>query len=136
MLRPRWTSPYGVARVALAAATGIACAAALALAPASAATDAAPLDRGDRLPRIHGVVGPGFDISVSVDSVPAGRYKLVVRDKSTIHNFHVVGAGVDEQTSVSQTGKQAFRVNLVAGKYKMVCDPHSDSMRTTLKVTA
>lgn len=136
MLRPPWTSPYGLARVALAIVTSIVCAAAFAVAPASAATDAAPLDRGDRLPRIQGVVGPGFDISINVDSVPAGRYKLVVRDKSTIHNFHISGTGIDEETSVPETGKQVFRVNLVPGRYKIVCDPHSDSMRTRLKVTA
>ena len=69
----RWTAwglPVAVALTTLAGA-------------ASAAADS--LDRPHRgLPRLTGTVGPDFDISIDQASVPAGRYKLVVRDRGTI----------------------------------------------------
>jgi len=131
--RPR-TSPstYRRGRAVLAAATGVACAAALAVAPASAAIE----DSGDRggLPVLKGFVGPGFTISIDDDSVPAGRYKLVVKDQGTIHNFHITGAGVDKATSLPGTGRTKFRIRLKVGTYEIVCDNHA-SMNTTLTVT-
>jgi hypothetical protein len=124
------TSTYRRGRAVLAAATGVACAAALAVAPASAASGG---HRG--LPVLKGIVGPGFTISISDDSVPAGRYKLVVNDKGTIHNFHIFGDGVDKATSIPLTGKTKFKVKLKVGTYQIQCDQHSTSMFTTLTVT-
>lgn len=130
-----WTSTYRVGRAFLAAVTGVACAMALAVAPASAGTDDAADGRSGALPRLHGSVGPGFVISLDEGSVPAGRYKLIVRDKGTIHNFHFFGAGVDRKTSVPGTGKEAWKVTLSPGTYKIRCDPHSDEMKDRLTVT-
>jgi plastocyanin len=115
----------------LAAATGVACVAALAVAPASAATD----DRPSALPRIKGHVGPGFEISINKASVPAGRYKLIVKDEGTIHNFHILGTGVDKATGIPETGTFKFRIRLSPGTYQIQCDQHSASMNTTLTVT-
>ena len=123
------SSTYRRGRAVLAAATGVACAAALAVAPASAASG----HRG--LPVLKGSVGPGFEISISDHSVPAGRYKLVVNDKGTIHNFHIFGDGVDKATSIPLTGKTKFKVKLKVGTYQIQCDQHSTSMFTTLTVT-
>jgi plastocyanin len=127
------SSAYRLGRAALATVTGVACAAALAIAPASAADDGSSRARG--LPVLKGVVGPGFTITISDDSVPAGRYKLVVNDKGTIHNFHIFGAGVDKATSIPGTGKTVFKIRLRAGEYTIVCDAHEASMKTTLTVT-
>ena len=118
-------------RAALAAATAVACAAALAVAPATAASDGRP----DALPKLHGSVGPDFVITIDETSVPAGRYKLIVRDKGTIHNFHIFGEGVDKATSVPGTGRTAFRIRLKAGTYTIQCDAHPLQMNTTLTVT-
>lgn len=86
--------------------------------------------------KIKGSVGPGFTIKVSPTSVKAGKYKLVVQDKGDIHNFHIFGpGGVDEATSVSGTGKTVWKLILVKGTYTVQCDPHSGSMKTSLKVT-
>ncbi len=119
------------ARTAVAV-SAVACAIGLAMAPASAAVDA-PGDHHGSLPKLRGTVGPGFEISINRDSVPAGRYKLIVRDRGTIHNFHFFGPGVDRQTSVPGTGRRKWRVTLAPGTYIAACVPHG-SMSTTLTV--
>ncbi len=134
------------ARRALAAAVSLLVAAALVVVPGSVASgstsapagvsdDSTDGHREARLPRLVGTVGPGFEISLSDNSVPAGRYKLVVRDRSTIHNFHILGQGVAKKTSVPGTGRTIFRVQLRPGTYVAFCDPHAPDMFTTLTVT-
>ena len=39
--------------------------------------------------RSPGTVGPGFTISMATKPTKAGKIKLVVVDKSSIHNFHL-----------------------------------------------
>lgn len=88
------------------------------------------------LPKIKGAVGPGFTIKVKPGTVTAGKYKMIVNDKGTIHNFHITGpGGVDEATSVPGTGRTVWKLKLVQGTYNIVCDPHSQTMHTTLTVT-
>ena len=65
-------------------------------APAGVSDDSTDGHREGALPRLKGSVGPGFDISISDNSVAAGRYKLIVKDEGTIHNFHISGTGVDK----------------------------------------
>ena len=55
----------------------------------------------------------------------AGRVKIVVADKSSVHNFHLTGPGVNVKTSVSAIGTKTFTVTLKKGTYKFVCDPHA-----------
>ena len=55
----------------------------------------------------------------------AGKYTLVVSDKSSIHNFHLKGPGVNVATSVATTGTKTFTITLKKGKYTFVCDPHA-----------
>jgi len=97
-------------RIALAAALVTALAAAL---PALAAT-----------PTYKGTVGPGFTISMSTKPTKAGKVKLVIDDKSSAHNFHLTGPGVNVKTSVPAVGMKTFTVNLKKGTYKFICDPH------------
>jgi plastocyanin len=84
---------------------------------------------------IKGTVGPGFTITVAKKSVKAGKYTFVIQDKSSAHNWHITGPGVNKKTSVSGTGTQRITVTLKKGTYTIVCDPHASTMRTTLKVT-
>jgi hypothetical protein len=119
------------ARSFLAVVLGLVCVATSAAAPASAEP---AHGRADRLPTITGTVGPGFDITIDQDSVPAGRYRLVVRDRGTIHNFHFFGDGVNRETSVPGTGRTVWRVTLTPGTYIAACVPHG-SMSTSLTVT-
>ena len=122
---------YRVGRSVVAAATAALCT--VAVAPASAAVDAFPAPSHSSLPIIRGVVGPDFVISINQDTVPAGRYKLIVRDRGTIHNFHFFGPGVDRRTRVAGTGKWVWRVELSRGTYTAACVPHG-SMSTKLTV--
>jgi plastocyanin len=109
-------------RIALALVTAAAVAA-LGAGSASAAT-----------PTLKGTVGPGFTITLKPGSVKAGTYKIVIADKSNIHNFHLKGSGVNKATSVAGTGTTTWTVKLKKGKYTFVCDPHASSMKGTLTV--
>jgi plastocyanin len=79
--------------------------------------------------------GPGFTITMSKKSVPHGAYVITVKDRSAIHNFHLIGPGLNKKTSVAAVGTFTWKVTLKKGTYKFVCDPHVTIMHGTLKVT-
>jgi plastocyanin len=89
---------------------------------------------------LSGTVGPGFTISLKsagkkVKSVKAGRYTIRVSDKSSIHDFHLRGPGVNKViTSVGFKGTKSTSVRLKKGTYRYVCDPHSSEMKGSFKV--
>ena len=86
---------------------------------------------------LTGETGPGFEISVSQDTVKAGTYTLDIEDKSEMHNFHLVGPGVDEEiTDVPFVGEKSVTVTLEPGTYTFQCDPHvAQGMKGTFTVT-
>jgi plastocyanin len=91
---------------------------------------------------LTGETGPGFTIEVSQDgedaeTVKAGTYTLEVEDKSDMHNFHLIGPGVDEEvTDVAFVGDKSVTVTLEKGTYTYQCDPHAASgMKGTFTVT-
>jgi plastocyanin len=100
----------------------------LAVAPAQAA-----------LPKLVGTDGPGFTITLKktgkkVTKVKAGKYSITVNDLSTMHNFHLTGAGVNKKTSVGGKGKTTWTVTLQKGKtYRFRCDPHASTMKGSFK---
>lgn len=69
-----------------------------------------------------------------VESLPAGTYTINVQDRSEIHNFHLEGGDVDETTTVPETTEASWTVELTAGDYEAICDPHSN-MRLSFTVT-
>ena len=84
---------------------------------------------------ISGTVGPGFEISVDQTSVAPGSYTLEVEDLSSAHNFHLTGpGGVDVSTDVAAEGNETFNLELEAGTYEFVCDPHASTMNGTIEV--
>jgi plastocyanin len=90
--------------------------------------------------KLTGTVGPSFTItlkkgSAKVSKLAHGRYTVVVRDRSKIHNFHLSGPGVSKKTGVSFVGTKTWSVTLKKGTYKYVCDPHASSMRGSFRVT-
>lgn len=70
----------------------------------------------------------------AVTTLPAGEYDVQVTDLATIHNFHLTGPGVDETTTVPETGEVTWTVTLEPGSYTFICDPHPD-MVGEVKVT-
>ena len=85
---------------------------------------------------LTGSVGPGFDISLDgTDGLTAGSYTITVNDQAADHNFHLTGpGGVDVATDVAGEGEESFEVELEAGEYTFVCDPHASQMRGSFTV--
>jgi Copper binding proteins, plastocyanin/azurin family len=88
-------------------------------------------------PTLKGTVGPGFTISlkrngVRVKSLKAGRYKFVIADKASIHNFTLEqqsgGKFERDLTTVSFVGAKTVTVTLKKGKWKYYCTPHESIM--------
>ncbi len=91
---------------------------------------------------LDGEVGPGFDIEVKqngndAETVKAGTYTLKVEDKADIHDFHLIGPGVDKVvTDVAFKGEKTVTVTLQKGTYTYQCDPHAaGGMKGTFTVT-
>ena len=86
-------------------------------------------------PTFKGTVGPGFTITMASKPTKAGKIRLVITDKSSIHNFHLTGPGVNVKTSVAKVGSTTFTVTLKKGTYRFICDPHASSMKGSFKVS-
>jgi plastocyanin len=91
-------------------------------------------------PTLNATDGPGFTITLKkgktkVTSLKAGKYKIVVKDLSNIHNFHLKGPGVAKKTGVAAKGTFTWTVTLKKGTYKYICDPHASIMKGSFKVT-
>jgi plastocyanin len=95
-----------------------------------------------RPPTLTATVGPGATISLRtrrgarVTRLKAGRYRIVVRDRSTMHNFHLSGRGVNKRTTVRFRGTVTWTVTFRKGRtYRFVCDPHSRRMKGSFRAT-
>ena len=90
--------------------------------------------------RLTGTVGPGFSISLRTPAgavarnATAGTYRITIRDRSAMHDFHLVGPGVNRKTGVAFRGTVTWTVRLRAGTYRFVCDPHAAQMRGSIRV--
>jgi plastocyanin len=111
---------------------GVAAAAALA---ATTPTSAAPAQA------ITGTVGPGFTIALTraghrVTKLKAHTpYRFVIRDRATIHDFHLRGPGIDRVlTSVAFEGTKGYTLTLKKGTYRFFCDPHAGFMHGSVRV--
>lgn len=101
--------------------------AAAALSVSAAATAGTTHSRG-----FQGEVGPGFKIEVErggkdLKTIKAGVYRIVIEDKSSSHNFHLIGKGLNKSTSLSFVGKKVWRIRLRPGRVTYQCDPHAFS---------
>ena len=84
-------------------------------------------------PKLAGTVGPGFTISMKKPT-KAGKYTLVVSDKSSLHNFHLKGPNVNVKTTVPATGSKRFTITVKKGKYTFLCDPHPTQMKGSFTI--
>jgi plastocyanin len=85
-------------------------------------------------PTFKGTDGPGFTITMAKKPTKPGKINLVIADKSSMHNFHLTGPGVNVKTSVSAVGTKTFIVTLKKGTYKFVCDPHASIMKGSFTI--
>ena len=92
-------------------------------------------------PRLVGETGPSFSIEVTkggkdVKTLKRGTYKIKVEDKSSMHNFHLFGPGLNKKTGVSFKGTRTWTIKLKKGKYTYQCDPHAaNGMKGSFRVT-
>jgi plastocyanin len=114
-------------RLHLALVTGVVSLGLLGAAPAQGAT-------------YYGTVGPGAVITLKnaagtkVTRIRAGAHRLVIRDRSSSHNFHLVKPGTDLRTGVSFRGTRTWSVRVRKGvAYRYVCDPHASFMRGSFR---
>lgn len=86
--------------------------------------------------------GPGFTITLrtaagkAVKSMRRGTYTVAVRDRSRIHNAHVVGPGYNRATKpLTFTGSQTWKMRLArTGTLRFLCDPHAATMKGSAKI--
>lgn len=86
--------------------------------------------------------GPGFTITLktaagkAVKAMKTGTYTVTVRDRSTMHNAHIVAPGFNRRTTVPYVGTQGWKVKLAkVGTLRFLCDPHASSMKGSAKIT-
>ncbi|MBI1732896.1 MAG: hypothetical protein HYR49_09035 [Gammaproteobacteria bacterium] len=91
--------------------------------------------------KLYATVGPGFTITLKrkngtvVKSIKKATWKIVVDDKSSVHNFHLTGPGsLNMSTTVNAITKVKWTVTLGVGTFTYICDPHSGTMKGTFKV--
>jgi plastocyanin len=101
-----------------------------------AASPAAPLPK-----TVQGSVGPGFTINLtlkgkSLTALKKGvRYRFLINDRSSIHDFHLTGPGLNRMlTTVDFTGTKSFVLTLRKGVYRYFCDPHASVMHGSFRV--
>ena len=86
--------------------------------------------------------GPGFTISLktaagkAVKQMRTGTYTVAVRDRSAIHNAHLIGPGYNRATTpLSFRGTQTWKVRLArTGTLRFLCDPHAAQMKGSAKI--
>jgi hypothetical protein len=89
---------------------------------------------------VSGTVGPGFTISLKLGGKKVTRlkpttYRFKVTDKSSIHDFHLTGPGVNKViTGIGFKGTKTATIRLRKGTYRYVCDPHSALMHGSFRV--
>jgi hypothetical protein len=89
---------------------------------------------------LHGVVGPGFTITLTDDSgnrvthLDPGTYTIDVKDQSNLHNFDLQGPGVSQATDVEGVGAVTWTVTFTDGTYRYVCDAHPSLMHGSFTV--
>jgi plastocyanin len=73
-------------------------------------------------PTLRASVTAAGRATLSARSVRAGRYRIVVRDRSPSHNFRLAGRGVNRTTGADFTGSATWRVRLASGVYRFGAD--------------
>ena len=91
-------------------------------------------------PKLVGIDGPDTTLTLTkggakVSHLKAGAYTFVIKDKSSSHNFHLIGPGVNTKTSVAATGTTTWPLRLKKGTYRYICDPHASFMKGSFMVS-
>ena len=91
-------------------------------------------------PKLLATVGPGATISLRnakgtvVRTVKAGTYSIVVRDRSKVHNFHLVGKGVNRKSGLAAVATTTWTVKLQAGVLRFYSDKAPKTVKGSVTV--
>jgi len=113
---------------------------------AALAVAGAALSSGSSMPTLKGVTGPGYSVSLTkggkkVKTLKAGKYKIVVSDKSTFHSSVLEREKPDKPklekdiTGVGFTGTKTVVMTLKPGSWRFYCAIHESQMHQDFKVT-
>ena len=100
---------------------------------------------GTKVSVLRGTVGPGFTINLTkngrkVTRLAPGMYRIVVSDRSPIHNFKLEkshGGGFGRVvTTIGFQGTRALTVRLTRGSWEYYCQAHESSMKGHFAVGA
>jgi len=116
------------------------------LVAAALAVAGAAFSSGTSTPTLKGVVGPGYSVSLTksgkkVKTLRAGKYKVVVSDKSDFHNFTVEREKPSKPkvektlTGTGFTGSKTVVMTLKPGSWRFYCSVHESQMHQDFKVT-
>lgn len=74
----------------------------------------------------------------AVRTLKRGTYTVTVRDRSRIHNVHLIAPGYNRKTTLPFVGTQTWKVKLArVGTLRYLCDPHAIiGMRGSAKIVA
>ena len=105
------------------------------------ATQPTPTPTTKPAPKLLATVGPKATISLRSASgarlagVKAGTYSIVVRDRSKVHNFHLVGAGVNKRSAVAAVGTTTWKLKLSKGPLRFYSDTAPKTLKGSVRVT-
>jgi len=92
-------------------------------------------------PKLLATVGPKNTISLksasgaTLKTVKAGTYSITVRDRSKLHNFHLVGKGVNRKSGLAGMGTLTWKLKLSAGALRFFSDRSPKTVKGSVKVT-
>ena len=93
------------------------------------------------VPKLLAAVGPKDTISLrsasgaALRTVKRGTYSIVVRDRSKLHNFHLVGSGVNRRSGLAAATTVTWKVKLSAGTLRFFSDRSPAKVRGSIRVT-
>jgi hypothetical protein len=95
-----------------------------------------------KTPKLLATVGPKSTISLRSASgavlrngVKAGTYSVVVRDRTKLHNFHLVGKGVNRKSTVAGTGTTTWKLKFAKGILRFYSDKAPKTVKGSVRVT-
>jgi plastocyanin len=103
----------------------------------------AALSSSSSTPTLKGVVGPGYTIKLTkngkkVKTLKAGKYRFVISDKSSFHNYTVEqekgGKFEKHITSTPFMGSKTAVIKLKPGSWSFYCSVHEPQMHGDFKV--
>jgi len=101
-----------------------------------------PPTKPPALPRLLATVGPKNTISlrnakgVLLKRVKPGTYTIVVRDRSKLHNFHLVGKGVNRKSGLAAVVTRTWKVKLSPGPLRYFSDRAPKKVKGAVVVLA